>query len=280
MSVKSQNNFSFDEAKDVATYQLSLLVQFIEKLQRQLPRYVSCEWIKDLRNLQEKISKSSGTCLSTSDIGQVQELAQQLINFIPDISLQLSEFWYLFTDVYKCLKENPNTTYAPQSQINKMRAEIDEADTLAERVVHDLHGKASTLASTMALLPTHVGRSEKIEYSMAKQINDAIARFNLTGYDVKFMCSVQNKVRNTQEPNGWRTDVRAIRDAISHFRYSIEKSKIEFSNNTHGYSYHKTFSDEEFYHFFDLHTLLYKLQLALLTIIELVPVLATHFYKR
>ncbi len=281
MEPKSQDTLTFDEAKTVATHNLSLIDEFIVKLQHQLPDYVSKDWVKIVKTLNEKVGSATVPCLSSAEILEIHELAQQLINFVPEISLQLSEFWYLFSDVFKCLKENPNATpYALQSQINKMKDEIDEADSLAEKVVNALKDNTSTLTSIMALLQTHVGRSEKIEYSMAKQINDAISRFNLTDYDVKFMCSVKNKVRNTQEPDGWRTDVRAIRDSIAHFRYHIEGNKIEFNNITHGYNYHKIFSDEEFYHFFDLHTLLYKFQLALLIIIELLPVLATHFYRR
>ncbi len=92
------------------------------------------------------------------------------------------------------------------------------------------------------------------------------------------MCSVVHKVRKS---NQWRTDVRAIRDAFSHHQYSIlevgGELQISFCNNLHGYSFTETFTQREFNKFFDLHTLLYKLQLALLSIIELLPILTTHF---
>ena len=135
----------------------------------------------------------------------------------------------------------------------------------------------------MALLSTHINRTEKIEHSIMKQLNDVISKFQLN-YDAKFMCSVKNKVANTFEPDGWRTDVRAIRDSIAHSKYEIHKTnkgyEIEFNNFGHGYRFHKIFTDEEFYEFFDLHTLLYKFQLTLLIIIELLSLLATHFFKR
>ncbi len=279
--VKSQKDFTFEEAKDATLYDFSILIHFMEKLRYQMPKYVSQEWITRLIALKDKISNSSNRCLSTAEILQLEELAQQLILFVPDISLQLSEFWYLFSDVLKCLKENPNTPpYALQSHIVRMKAEIDEADSLAERVVDEVHTNPSSAASALALLQVHVNRSEKIEYSMALQINDAISTFNLEGYDTKFMCSVQRKVRNNKEADGYRTDVRAIRDAASHFKYHVINQIIEFNNTTHGYNYQKIFSFEEFYNFFDFHTLLYKFQLVLLTIIELMPIMATHFYNR
>ena len=281
MSGKSQTDFTFNEAKEVATYHLSLLVNFIEKLQHQLPEYVSTEWIKSLQTIQEKVNKTTTTCLHIVDIAEIQGLAQQIIDFQPEISLQLSEFWYLFDDVFRSLRENPKAIpYAPQNKITKAKAEIDNADLLAEKVVKDLPGNTSTRASFMALLSTHINRTEKIEHSIRSQIDDAITRFNLQGYDTKFMCSVKNKVRNTNESDGWRTDVRAIRDSIAHSKYQIKGHTIEFCNTTHGYNFHKIFSAEEFYHFSDLHTSLYKFQLVLLIIIELLPVLASHVYER
>ena len=94
---------------------------------------------------------------------------------------------------------------------------------LAESLVSNLRGSTSTLTSFMALLSTHINRTEKIEHSIMKQLNDVISKFQLN-YDAKFMCSVKNKVANTFEPDGWRTDVRAIRDSIAHSKYEIHKT--------------------------------------------------------
>ena len=80
------------------------------------------------------------------------------------------------------------------------------------------------------------------------------------------------------------TDVRAIRDATAHGRFKIHMLgndwMIEFDNDEEGYSFCKRFSQKEFTKFFDMHTLLYKLQLHLLVILELLPILATHFHKQ
>ena len=81
MSGKSQKDFTFDEAKEVATYHLSLLVNFMEKLQHSLRDNVSTEWIKSLQTIQEKVARTTAPCLSIAEIAEIQELAQQLINF-------------------------------------------------------------------------------------------------------------------------------------------------------------------------------------------------------
>ena len=47
MEPKSQDTLTFDEAKTVATHNLSLIDEFIGKLQHQLPDYVSKDWEKE-----------------------------------------------------------------------------------------------------------------------------------------------------------------------------------------------------------------------------------------
>ena len=78
--------------------------------------------------------------------------------------------------------------------------------------------------------------------------------------------------------------MRAIRDAIVHSHYLINTVNnddiIKFDNVEEGYDFHEQFTLKEFYHFFDVHTVLYKFQIILLYIIELLPVLTTHLVKK
>lgn len=140
----------------------------------------------------------------------------------------------------------------------------------------------SSVLSAAALLLVHMVRTETIEYALRKQLEEAVNKHDLQSkYDIENICSVQSKVKNHAE---WRTDVRAIRDATAHGRfkiYSLESEwGIEFDNKKEGYNFHKHFSREEFIRFFDLHTLLYKLQLNILIILEMLPILATHLHKQ
>jgi hypothetical protein len=139
----------------------------------------------------------------------------------------------------------------------------------------------------MAVFSAHIDRTEKIEYLIRKQLKDAINRYHLKNYDIETICSVKQKVKKYNEElkrDEWRTDVRAIRDSIAHFQYNIRKIgngfEIIFDNDKMGYNFHETFSLKDFYRFFDLHTLLYKFQLYLLIIIELLPIVATSLLKK
>ena len=78
--------------------------------------------------------------------------------------------------------------------------------------------------------------------------------------------------------------LRAMRDSISHSKYKINSIKdnfeIVFDNDEQGYNFHERFTASELFHFFDLHTVLYKIQLYLILISELVPLLTTCFLKK
>lgn len=281
--MKKQTDFTLDEAKKAATYHLSMLASFMESMHDQLVSKVPLNWAITLRTIEAKVRKTSNPCLSHSEIRQIWDLAQQLIQANPDITLQLSLFWDLYDDVLKILGSNRNVPgYAPQNVINQLRPRIKNADALAERIVSTVKNSVSDIRSPVALLLVHLVRTETIEYSLRKQLDDAIKRHGLQGkYDVEIICSVGNKVRKGDE---WRTDVRAIRDSTAHGQFEIHSSgddwEIKFDNNEEGYNFHKRFSKKEFTKFFDLHTMLYKFQLHLLIIIELLPILVTHFYKQ
>lgn len=281
--MKKQTDFTLDEAKHAAVHHLSLLASFAESMHDQLFDRVPLEWAITLRTIEAKVRKTSGPCLSYFEIRQVWDFAQQLIQANPDLTVKLSQFWKLYDDVLKILGSRRSFPgYAPQNVITQLRPRIEMADTLAESIVSAVKNNVSNILSPVALLLVHLVRTETIEYALRKQLEDAIQSHDLQGkYDAEFICSVQSKVRKGTE---WRTDVRAIRDATAHGQFKIHSSEndweVEFDNSEEGYNFHKRFSRKEFTKFFDLHTVLYKFQLHLLIILELLPILATHFYEQ
>jgi hypothetical protein len=84
-------------------------------------------------------------------------------------------------------------------------------------------------------------------------------------YDIQEMCSVDSKV---QKGNEWKSDTRAIRDAISHAYFTIEYSdkgfKIHFQNSEQGYNFDKSFTEKELLLFYQDYDRLIALQTLLL----------------
>lgn len=280
--MKKQTDFTFDEAKEATVGKLAMLASFAESLHVAFPDKALLEWIRILRMIEEKVDSSSKSCLSKSEIKMVYDFGQELTRCNPDLNSQLTQFWSLYHDVFKMLGSRRNGQgYSLQSLIDRSRSRINVADALAETIVSVARKKTSNLLSPAAFLLVHIVRTETIEYVWKTQLNDAIERHGLKGrYDIEAMCSVQSKVKRGDR---WQTDVRAIRDATAHGRFEIKRVRndweIEFHNETGGYHFHKRFSRKEFTKFFDLHTMLYKLQLHLVVILELLPILTTHFLR-
>lgn len=281
--MKKQTEYSFDEAKEEAVQSLSVLARFSESLHIESLDQTLFERVIALRSMEGKIRKASRRCLLDSEIKQIWDFGQQLIQFHPDLMSQLSQFWNLYHHVFETLRSTESGPgYALRGEISQLKARIERADALAERIVSAAKKQVSNILSPVVLLLVHVVRTETIERVLQKQLKDAVKKHGLQSkYDIEAICSVQSKVKKGLD---WRTDVRAIRDAIAHAWFEIFMLQndwaIEFDNDEKGYSFHKRFSRKEFTEFFDLHTLLYKLQLHLLVILELLPILTTHLRKR
>lgn len=286
MSIKKQTDFSFNEAKKASAHHLSALASFMENMHDTFQNIVPINWAILLRTLEMKVNQASSPCLYEKDIQPIVDLAQQLIQANPDVTKQLTQFWNLYAEVFTILKSNPKISgYAPQGIIDDNRTRIENADLLAERLVSEVRNNPSTFAFPVAFLLAHVVRAETIGFAIWKQLCDIVEKFGLTKYDVELICSVQNTVvkkNKRTKQNELRSDVKAIRDSIAHGHFLIRKIadgyEIEFSNDD--YPFHKLFSKREFEKFFDLYTILYKFQLTLLIIIELLPILTTHLLKK
>jgi hypothetical protein len=286
MTVKKQTDFTFDEAKKVAIHHLSEVANFMENLNNMFPSKVPLLWAIHLRTIEAKVNQSSNPCLIEKEIELIQDLAKSLIHGNPDAVQQLTQFWNLHVEVLQIVSANPKTyDNVPENILNKNASRIAKGDALAEKLVLEAKNNPSTFTSPVTLLLAHVVRTETVEYAFWKHLTNIVERFGLTNYNVALICSVYgavNKYNKRTKQYELRSDVRAIRDSIAHGHFLIRKSansyEIEFDNED--YPFHKVFSTKEFYKFFDLHTILWKTQFTLLFIIELLPILTTHFLKK
>lgn len=276
-----QSDFSFNEAKKVASFLLGQIAVIAENLNDNVPVF-PLQWATELRFLEMKVKNSNCGCLSSKEIKTVWEFAQCLIIMSPDIEPQLRKFWELYAEIFNILASKKDSDgYSLRKFIIQLDSRIKRSDKLEEEMVLATKEYDFCKLSPMAMLLVHVIRTETIEHVLVKQINDAIFTHNLQNkFDAESICSVEGKVQKNEK---WEPDGRAIRNAIAHGHFKLLFSKkdweIEFDNQEHGYSYFRKFSSKEFTKFFDLKTMLFKFQMYLLLIIELLPILSTHFSK-
>ena len=153
---------------------------------------------------------------------------------------------------------------------------------ISQEIVNLSKKQKSSALSATALLLINVVRVESVENALLDQLEIAISRTQTCSkFDPYEICSVEAKVSKWKN---WRTDVRAIRDATVHANFKITTLQngweISFNNHDKGYRFDKQFKDYEFIRFFDKFTLLYKSQLILLLLFEMLPILSIHFLKK
>lgn len=250
-----------------------------------LPAEAPVNWAAELQALQEKVSNVSSPCLNENDAKMMWRLAQQVISANPEISSQLTLFWNFRGELDGLESSQEAKEPAPQWNLDALRAKIEHADSLAEKLVSA--AKTSPLASLNSLLLAHVIKTNAAEHPILRRLERAVAKHEkLKKYDSAIMCSIRFKV-SKYEPKlkeyVWKSDVKAICDAIVHAHFSVTNNGfedvVEFSNNERGYHFKENFTLTEFHRFFDLHTSLYRSQLLLLYIFELLPLL-TQLVKK
>ena len=103
MKEKKQTELTFKEAKEVSINLLSILAEFMEGLHDTVPNKFPIEWVLNLRKLGLKIHRANSPCLTEKDIRQVLDLALQLTHANPDTTLQLTQFWNIYQELYGIL---------------------------------------------------------------------------------------------------------------------------------------------------------------------------------
>jgi hypothetical protein len=276
-----QKDLTIEEAKNIALPRLSALVDIAENLDSAFPGKGFLNSAIRLSLIRAKLKGIPEPAIQNSEFNDLQQFATNLIEFDPNLKPKLRQWWDLYHDVIDYLKES-NEPYNFQGVINTLTQRMEQSDALSVSVTKEAKLIKSNFLFPASLLLVHVIRADSIEYAIREQLNDAITKFGLDGkFDVAEMCSVEHKV---QKGNKWNSDVHAIRDATAHGHFKINLAvdnewSIEFNNNEKGYSYQKSFSRLEFQRFFNQHSLLYKFQLSLWNILELLTLIATYFPK-
>lgn len=279
--MSGQSQLTFVEAKNLCLNRLSHFVAFAESMFDISPNPWLMEYIIQLETLNERIKQANRPNLFEIEINQLVRFGQAVVYFNPDITRQLGKFWDLQHELLNFLQIS-TIPFAIRDKISDAWTKIQEIDKISQEIVALSKKQKDNTLSATALLLINLVRVESVEKALLSQLEIAINRTpTCNKFDPYEICSVGTKVSKGKE---WRTDVRAIRDATAHAKFKITTLQngweISFSNHEHGYHFDRQFKDYEFFRFFDKFTLLYKSQLILLLLFEMLPVLSIHFLKK
>jgi len=168
---------------------------------------------------------------------------------------RLQEFWRLREAIIKTgkteeiilwrlkEKETPQNNLSAIGDSTKRAFQVrNTTNYIIEAILKQ--GIANILSITSILLALII-RVEAHEYELQNMILKAESYTNVN-YDIQEILSVNSKIK---KGNDWKSDTRAIRDAISHGHFTISKLgkgyKIHFKNTEQGYNFEKVFTEKE-----------------------------------
>ena len=139
---------------------------------------------------------------------------------------------------------------------------ILKADEIYQKVVKSVNSNPTEDSLIYAIFYNLITLVETAEFAFRKNFEDLLTTYNLNSkYDAKKIFSIDGKVPMYSE---FRTDGRAIRDALGHFKFDIKKidgdTEIKFEYTEDGYNFKRVFKKIDFLEFVQNTYLLYKTQ--------------------
>ena len=278
------SNPNFDIAKQQVIHGLEKLAKFSSDMDKKYPTCGFAPFVQRLRQLEGVIQITYGPCLSSNQIHEIESFAQHLSSnrvFIDSYFThhgflsKLQQFWRLRQSIvnmsgkveeiilWRLAKKDTfqNTLYALRVSLERTR----KAQRVTNQIVDAVIGQTKNLLSMTSILLAIVIRVEAHEYEIQNMIAIGKNYVDLN-YDIQEMCSVESKVQKGSE---WRSDTRAIRDAVSHAHFTINDTgngyyEIHFKNFEQGYRFDKTFTQKELLYFYQDYDRLIAIQTLLL----------------
>lgn len=278
---RAQQELEFEEAKQSILDRIDPIEGFLISTAVNYQEAEALDWLAFFRSLRTRVEGMSEAGLEGEKIVRLQEFGQYLCELFPPLQFQLDTFWNLLFEATTSLSRDQEG-YRLREDLDDLHDRLEEADSEAASLAESLASDPTDPQGPKALLLNLVERVQSIEYPIRKTCMRLVNDFNLSpiaysDFVIAWACSVEGPI---QKGDVWRSDVRAIRDAVAHHRYTVDRSgdhwAVDFHNTEDGYDFRRRYSRAELYRVFDLFTVLYKTQLQILNTMELLVLTSTH----
>jgi len=258
------SKISKSQVISVALGALNIIREYANELYQRKQTAELQNAILELDELEQRIQGKSKPLKTELEVdAHFQQVTNQILDFTPEISSQLHSFWNAHIEI-ATLAATSGRSYMPMKYAEDNREKILKVNERYTKVVEKMNKDPNDEISIYALFYVHNLRTEVIEHSFVAQFKELLTGFNLLAkYDPEEIFSVVSKVGKGKD---WRTDARAVRDALSHNKFELVFSgstwEIQFNNKKHGFK--KTFTRSEFIQFNNHTDLLYRSTLMLI----------------
>jgi hypothetical protein len=260
------------------------------------PHYGFKQFTKVFENLRNIIESASGPCFTSDQMDGIEKFAhhiccyQDYVNsyFKHPMLPKLQEFWKFRQAIISSGKVMNIILWRidkvgnSQNALNELKRSIERDSrvlTITENIVNSIPPERPvSILSISGILLALIIRVETHEYEIENMIKHAKKYVNPFSYDIREMLTINSKVLKGKE---WKTDTRAIRDAVSHANFTINShdgvSEVHFNNTEKGYSFKKIFTAEQVMFFYQDYYRLMVIQTLLLNSALLTDLLIRKF---
>ena len=265
--VDDSSRLPTETGRNLGLQYLHLVQEFLQNLNQLYPHLDKELAIRELEELENRIQGRGQRLTRQIEVdAHFTSSLHEIIHSREDISLKLQRFWDAQIDIAQVAVDR-NISYHPKQIADENREKILNVDNRYRDISNIIAGnKSDDIISIYALFFINNLRTEVIEFSFVQQLRNLLREMGLDAeYDPEEIFSATDKVA---KGNQWRTDARAIRDALSHNKFSIEildlTWNLEFNNTEEGYNFHRSFTRNEFRKFITDTDFLYRSSLMLI----------------
>ena len=262
MVMTNSGFMSFNECQKLVDNSLRLVTGLASSIKEKYSTDEFTQSIQNLIELNERVQSSTGKFLSESDIDNpINDILNAFVNWNPTLSANLLQFWEAQIE-FANTANSQDLTYDPKKLVEDNLCRISAAAKAYDELIQKINSEPNEKTHLYSLFYMHIALTETVEHSLKKQFEESLKQFGLESkYDVEQIFSIEKKIQNNSK---FKTDVRAIRDALSHFKYKIVEKQgivsINFNNQDKGYDFDKKFTKHEYQIFVQNFNVLYKIQ--------------------
>ena len=249
-----------------------MVINFAENVLFHIPKKEHVDAITALKFLLNKILETNRPFLSTDDVMKYcYPMRDMLIQFTPLLSKQLTLYWTAYVDMMEQI--NQKESYVQLVPINPDNVkQMGILSKLHTKTMQKFLLDPSNQTNLFALFYFHVLRVDTFEKTIKTPLAKLLKTYEVKSYDLEDIFSTKHKIKT--KDGKYITDIRAIRNCLSHFKFEIfdntDEWKIHFKSgddvNDKIY-YDELFSKEQFVEFLNNSNILYQSQFMLTSLL-------------
>ena len=279
---------SFPDAKKAGMNVIDLILEFTVSALKIAPGLGFEKVTRDLKILKEQIQTCNGPFLDENIAETYVGLSlHQIITWYKPIRPQLGQFYNAHLRIADFAFENPEIIdYDLLNICETRREQVIKVNEISNYIIPNIKSNKNDKAAIYALFYNHILKTESTEYAFI----DALAEFvkkmkehdSLVNINMSEIFSVLKAVPTRNHK--FVTDGRAIRSLLAHNHFKLilnDKSwSVHFKSPFDWeYSYHRTFTGDQFIEFVSITDLLYKSTFSIIALIMLINILKNRFVR-